>query len=68
MEKVINVAKMVKAQVTFHDLSIKHRLPARQEGTVKHVIVRFARRIGKASLLRVINIRFSGDNRVKKNR
>ena len=52
MEKVINVAKAVNAQVTWHDLSIAHRLPRRQEGTERPVIVRFSRRIGKVNLLK----------------
>ena len=45
------LAKAVNAQIILHDLSIAHRLQARQEGSERSVILRFDRRIRKVKIL-----------------
>ena len=50
-EKVVEVAKLIGANVSSTDISIAHRLPSRKQDE-KPIIVRFARRIARLNILR----------------
>ena len=50
MQKVIDIAGLIQADVKDFDISIAHRLPAR--GPTRPIIVKFARRVAKISMMK----------------
>ena len=50
MQKVIDIAEVIQADVKDFDISIAHRLPAK--GPTRPIIVKFARRVAKISMMK----------------
>lgn len=56
LQKVLMVAKKIDANVTAQDISIAHRLPARNDRSHRPIIVRFCRRVAKVDILKRKNL------------